>query len=383
MTAAPIYLDHQATTPVDPRVVEAMSSYWNEEFGNAHSSNHAFGWRADEAVQKARQSIADLIGADAKEIVFTSGATEANNLAILGLLGHTMAGRTRVVVSAIEHKCVLQSSRQLSRLGYEVILAPVNPSGHVDVDALGKLINENTALVSIMAVNNEIGTIQPLEKISSLCHSAGAVFHSDAAQAATAIHIDVDHLSVDMMSLSSHKLYGPKGIGALFVSHAMRDQLRPLIHGGGQEGGLRSGTLPVPLCVGFGTAASILHEELGTDAARLESIRDLFLQTLRYRFVDFEITGGGSGHPGNLNLRFPGIDTEILTSNVQPKLAISTGAACASGTPEPSHVLRAIGLTAQQAGECVRIGFGRFTDEKQAHDGAHLLAEAVVALRGN
>ncbi len=201
MTAAPIYLDHQATTPVDPRVVEAMSSYWNEEFGNAHSSNHAFGWRADEAVQKARQSIADLIGADAKEIVFTSGATEANNLAILGLLGHTMAGRTRVVVSAIEHKCVLQSSRQLSRLGYEVILAPVNPSGHVDVDALGKLINENTALVSIMAVNNEIGTIQPLEKISSLCHSAGAVFHSDAAQAATAIHIDVDHLSVDMMSL--------------------------------------------------------------------------------------------------------------------------------------------------------------------------------------
>ncbi len=167
------------------------------------------------------------------------------------------------------------------------------------------------------------------------------------------------------------------------MSHAMRDQLRPLIHGGGQEGGLRSGTLPVPLCVGFGTAASILHEELGTDAARLESIRDLFLQTLRYRFVDFEITGGGSGHPGNLNLRFPWIDTEILTSNVQPKLAISTGAACASGTPEPSHVLRAIGLTAQQAGECVRIGFGRFTDEKQAHDGAHLLAEAVVALRGN
>ncbi len=376
----PIYLDYQATTPVDPRVVRAMSPYWEVEFGNPHSWKHAFGWRADDAVQKARQSVAAMIGADADEIVFTSGATEANNLAILGLLGHVKTARTRVVVSAIEHKCVLQSSRQLSRLGYELILAPVNPSGHVDIDALSSLIDDNTALVSIMAVNNEIGTIQPLETISALCRRAGAVFHSDAAQAGTATKIDVDRLGIDMMSMSSHKFYGPKGIGALFVSHAIRDRLRAIIHGGGQEGGLRSGTLPVPLCVGFGAAADVSRMEFEADAARLKLLRSKFLQTLRSEFAGFEINGGANGHPGNLNLRFPGIDAEILTANLQPRLAISTGAACASDIPEPSHVLRAIGLNVEEARECVRIGFGRFTDEQQARDGAHLIAEVAVSI---
>jgi cysteine desulfurase len=328
MTSEPIYLDHQATTPVDPRVIHAMARYWNTDFGNPHSSNHAFGWRVDDAVQEARKSVAELIRANAEEIVFTSGATEANNLAILGLLGHKKTVRTRVVVSAIEHKCVLQSSRQLSSLDYEIVAAPVHPSGHVDIDALESLIDENTALVSIMTVNNEIGSIQPLEKIGDLCRKAGAVFHSDAAQAPTAMAIDVDHLGVDLLSLSSHKLYGPKGIGALYVSQAVRSQLRPIIHGGGQEGGLRSGTLPVPLCVGFGVAARVLCDELPRD-----------------------------------------------------RLAISTGAACASGIPEPSYVLRAIGLTAQEAGECVRVGFGRFTEEEQARDGARVLAEALLRLK--
>ncbi len=383
MTAAPIYLDYQATTPVDPRVVEAMSSYWNEEFGNAHSSNHAFGWRADEAVQKARQSVADLIGADAKEIVFTSGATEANNLAILGLLGHTMAGKTRVVVSAIEHKCVLQSARQLSRVGYEIVLAPVRPTGHVDLDALGPLIDDGTALVSIMTVNNEIGTIQPIEEISILCRRAGAVFHTDAAQAGTAMKIDVDRLGVDMMSLSSHKFYGPKGIGALYVQHAVRDCLRPIIHGGGQECGLRSGTLPVPLCVGFGTAADIMKDRLSHDLISLQINRDVFLQTLRLEAINFETNGSGNSHLGSLNIRLPGIDAEILTTNLQPRLAISTGAACASGISEPSHVLRAIGLTAEQASECVRVGFGRVTTEEQAREAAHLLARAALSMMGS
>jgi cysteine desulfurase len=276
---------------------------------------------------------------------------------------------------------VLQSSRQLSFLEYEIVAAPVHPSGHVDIDALESLIDENTALVSIMTVNNEIGSIQPLEKIGDLCRKAGTVFHSDAAQAATAMTIDVERLGVDLLSLSSHKLYGPKGIGALYVSQTVRSQLRPIIHGGGQEGGLRSGTLPVPLCVGFGVAARVLCDELPRDRAVIQQNREAFLQTLIALFPAFKINGGAPYHPGNLNLRFPGIDAETLTMNLQPSLAISTGAACASGIPEPSHVLRAIGLTAQEAAECVRVGFGRFTEEEQARNGARLLAEALLGLK--
>ncbi|MBM3578847.1 MAG: cysteine desulfurase [Alphaproteobacteria bacterium] len=379
--AEPIYLDYQATTPADPRVIEAMSSYWGIEFGNPHSTKHAFGWRADDAVQQARRSIANMISADADEIVFTSGATEANNLAILGLLAYAKIAKARVVISAIEHKCVIQAARHLSRLGYEVVHAPVRPSGHVDIDALEALVDDKTALVSIMAVNNEIGTIQPIEEVSRLCQRTGAVFHSDAAQAITASKIDVHRLGVDMMSLSSHKLYGPKGIGALYVSRALRDRLHPIIHGGGQEGGLRSGTLPVPLCVGFGNAADIMQDRLFVDRASLKKNREVFLQTLRAGIRDFKINGGEQGHPGNLNIRIPGIDAEILTMNLQPRLAISTGAACSSGIPEPSHVLRATGLSAEEASECVRIGFGRFTSEDQAREGALLIAQAVLSLK--
>jgi cysteine desulfurase len=376
-----IYLDYQATTPVDPRVVEAMSPYWEIEFGNPHSSKHAFGWRADDAVQRARQSIAELLGADADEIVFTSGATEANNLAILGLLGHRNVDRKRVIVSAIEHKCVLESARQLSRLGYQVVQAPVGRSGLVDLETLAELIDDNTELVSIMAVNNEIGTIQPIEKISTLCRKAGILLHCDAAQAGAAFEIDVVRLGVDMLSLSGHKLYGPKGIGSLYVSHAVRHQLRPIIHGGGQEGGLRSGTLPVPLCVGFGTAADILRDRLPFEQSSLQGKREAFLQALEANGVDFTVNGEGERrHPGNLNLRLRGVDAEILTANLQPNVAISTGAACTSGIPEPSHVLRAIGLTAEEAGECVRIGFGRFTTEDQSREGARLLAEMARSL---
>ena len=261
-----------------------------------------------------------------------------------------------------------------------VRLAPVRPSGHVDLDALANLIDPELASVSIMMVNNEIGTVQPIEEIAALCRKVGTVFHCDAAQAVTAMNLDVDALGIDMMSLSSHKLYGPKGIGALFVSHAIRGRMRPIIHGGGQESGLRSGTLPAPLCVGFGAAANILRDQLARDLSLIRRSREAFLQTLRSVFPDFKINGRDHRHPGNLNLHFPGIDAETLTSNLQPTVAISTGAACASGMPEPSHVLRAIGLTAAQAGECVRIGFGRFTNEQQARDGAHLLADVAVAM---
>jgi cysteine desulfurase len=376
----PIYLDYHATTPADPGVIAAMAPYWEREFGNPHSSNHAFGWRADAAVHRARQDIADFIGADPEEIIFTSGATEANNLAILGLLGHEPVSRRRVVLSAIEHKCVIQATRQLSNQGYDVIHAPVHASGHVDIGAIDALIDDDTALVSVMAVNNEIGTIQPISEISSLCQKRGAAFHTDAAQAATAITINVVRAGVDMMSLSSHKLYGPKGIGALYVSHAIRHRLRPIIHGGGQEGGLRSGTLPVPLCVGFGAAVRILRDRFDEDITRLRRVKDEFVRAFRSRFPGFEINGGEDRHPGNLNLRLPGVDAEILATHLQPHVAISTGAACASGIPEPSHVLRSIGLSADQAAECVRIGFGRFTDERQSRMAAQLIAQAAAEL---
>lgn len=376
---APIYLDYQASTPVDPAVSEAMRPFWEIEFGNPHSSNHAFGWRAEEAVQRARLAVADFIGADADEIVFTAGATEANNLAILGLLGHTTGAGKRVVVSAVEHKCVLEAARQLGRPGFEVVLAPVGPDGVIVLDTLAKLIDANTALVSVMAVNNEVGSIQPIREISELCRRVGAVFHSDAAQAGSAMEIDIDSLGVDMLSLSAHKLYGPKGIGALYVSHRVRNELRPIIHGGGQEGGLRSGTLPTPLCVGFGAAVEIMGSRLPEDIVSYQVSRDLFLGTLRSCGMDFHINGSERGHRGNLNLRLPDVDAEMLLMNLQPRLAVSMGSACSSGIPEPSHVLRAIGLTAEQAGECIRVSFGRFTTAEQASAAAIFLSEMAKA----
>ena len=383
MTETPIYLDHQATTPCAPSVVEAMAPYWSAEFGNPHSSNHAFGWRADEAVTTARQSVAELIGATTDEVVFTSGATEANNLAILGLLQNEPGAGRNVVVSAIEHKCVLESVRQLQRLGYAVRLAPVRPSGHVDLYALGNLIDRATDLVSVMLVNNEIGTIQPVAEIAALCRSSGAIFHCDAAQAPTAVPIDVEALGVDLMSLSGHKMYGPKGVGVLFVSNVIRHRLRPIIHGGGQESGLRSGTLPTPLCVGFGEAARVLKERVSRDAKALLQARQTFLETLLVRVADATVNGEEPCHPAQLNVRLPGVEAETIVAKVQPWLAISTGAACSSGIPEPSHVLRAIGLDAYSAGECVRIGFGRSSSSTHARQAAELLADTVAAIRSS
>jgi cysteine desulfurase len=364
-------------------VVEAMAPFWTEEFGNPHSSAHAFGWRAEDAVSNARTRIAELIGADSEEIVFTSGATEANNLALLGLLNHEAADGRNVVISAVEHKCVLQTARQLERNGFEVKKAPVTASGHVDLDALASLIDARTALVSVMMVNNEIGTIQPIEMISSFCRRAEAVFHSDAAQAPTGVRIDVEAMGVDLLSLSSHKMYGPKGIGALFVSRSVRRRMRPIVHGGGQEGGLRSGTLPTPLCVGFGEAARITKARLDDDAALLSESRRLFLDALRTRVPDAVVIGTEPRHPGQLNLRFPGVDAEMVVAHLQPRLAVSNGAACSSGIPEPSHVLRAIGLDGETAEECIRVGFGRFFNHPQARDAANLIADAVAEIRAN
>jgi cysteine desulfurase len=361
MTTGPVYLDYQATTPADPRVVAAMQPYWSAVYGNPHSADHAFGWKADAAVETARTEIACLIGADPNEIIFTSGATEANNLAVLGIARAAPLTRRRIIVSAIEHKCVLAAARAAAEEGFEVVTAPVTPEGFVEVNALAELLDDRVALVSIMAVNNEIGTIQPTKEIGELCRSRDITFHSDAAQAMNFLQIDVNDIHVDLLSISAHKLYGPKGIGALYVRRNSSLKPKPIIHGGGQELGLRSGTLPTPLCVGFGEACRIIHEERDDLNSHLADLRDYFLKSL-LEAVPAAIVNGtlAARHPGNLNIRFPGIEAEIILNNLQPHVAASTGSACTSGQPEPSHVLSAIGLTSRAAESSIRFSFGRF-----------------------
>ena len=376
-----IYMDYQATTPADPRVVEAMQPYWSAVYGNPHSADHAFGWSADAAVETARRHIAALIGADADEIVFTSGATEANNLALLGIARASPPARKRIVVSAIEHKCVLAAARAAADEGFDVITVPVAAGGIIDPRAVAAVVDGRTALVSVMAVNNEIGTVQPLSEIAALCDAAGAVFHTDAAQALNAFPIDVAMLGVDLMSLSAHKAYGPKGMGALFVRRGLRVRPKPIIHGGGQEGGLRSGTLPTPLCVGFGEACRILAIERDSDVQRMRVLHDRFLAELLKSVPGLKVNGDqASRHPGNLNLLFPLIDASLLLQHLHPNVAASTGSACTSGQPEPSHVLRAIGLSPEHANASIRFGIGRFTTEHDVDEAARHVSNACRAL---
>ncbi|MGH6681633.1 MAG: cysteine desulfurase family protein [Bradyrhizobium sp.] len=359
-----VYMDYQASTPADPRVVKAMAPYWSAMCGNPHAADHAFGWAADTAAEVARGRVASLIGADPDEIVFTSGATEANNLAILGIARAAPAPLRRIVVSAIEHKCVLAAARAAAEEGFQVTAIPAERSGIVDPDAVAKAVGPDVALVSVMAVNNEIGTVQPLREIAAICRQVGAIFHSDAAQALSVLSIDVYGTGIDLMSLSAHKAYGPKGIGALYVRRDLPIRLRPILHGGGQEGGLRPGTLPVPLCVGFGEACRIMQEERDGDARRAGRLRDRFYEGLRALVPDLSLNGAIAGrHPGNLNVEFPSLDAQKLLYLLQPHLAASTGSACTSGTPEPSHVLRAIGLSAHAAQRSIRFSIGRFTTD--------------------
>ena len=376
-----IYMDYQATTPADPRVVEAMQPYWSALYGNPHSADHAFGWSADAAVEMARGHIAALHGADPDEIVFTSGATEANNLAVLGIARASPVTRKRIVVSAIEHKCVLAAARAAADDGFEVTTVPVDSDGIVDPRVIAAVLDDRVALVSVMAINNEIGTVQPLSEIAALCAAAGAVFHTDAAQALNALPMDVAALGVDLMSLSAHKAYGPKGIGALFVRRGLRVRPKPIIHGGGQEGGLRSGTLPTPLCVGFGEACRILASERGGDVKRMCVLRDRFLAELLKTVPDLKLNGNQVvRHPGNLNLLFPSTDASVLLQHLHPHVAASTGSACTSGQPEPSHVLRAIGLSPDDANASIRFSIGRFTTEDEVDEAARHVSEACRLL---
>jgi cysteine desulfurase len=377
---AGIYLDFQASTPVDPRVVAAMMPYFGEDFANPHSSEHYSGWRAADAVERARAQVAKAIGADPEEVVFTSGATEANNLAILGAARAAPRVRRRIAVSAIEHKCVLDAARAAEAEGFEVLRIAPGADGVVEPAEFARVVDEQTAIVSVMAANNEIGTLQPITEIAAVVRRAGALLHTDAAQALAVSPLLVDALGVDLLSLSAHKIYGPKGVGALYVRHGVH--LRPLMYGGGQEGGLRPGTLPVPLCVGFGEACAIAIEQRESEVTRLRALSGTMLAALRHACPDARLNGSGEKrHPGNLNITLPGVDANMLIGALQPHLAISSGSACSNGMTGPSHVLLAIGLDPNDAAASIRIGIGRQTTEPQVYQAVRLIAAEVERLK--
>jgi len=379
----PIYLDNQATTRTDPRVVDAMVPYFSEKFGNPHSRSHAFGWEAEDAVEAARQSIAELIGAEAREIIFTSGATEANNLAIKGVAEANRARGNRIVTVATEHKCVLETCRHLEGDGFEVVYLGVDGSGLIDLAELAAAIDENTVLVSVMGVNNETGVIQPVAEIGEICRRSGVVFHSDCAQAAGKIELDVEAMNVDLMSLSAHKMYGPMGIGALYVRRRPRVRLAPLLDGGGQEQGLRSGTLPAPLCVGFGMAARICADEMAAEVDRTKDLRSRFLENLKRELEGVHVNGHMTQRiAGNLNVRFDGVTAVQLLSGIKG-VAFSAGSACTSASVEPSYVLRAMGLRDADADSSVRFGFGRFTTEGEIDLACELITDCVGKVRND
>ena len=363
MPRAPVYLDYHATTPVDPRVLEAMLPFFREDFGNAASSTHQWGWKAQAAVESARREVAGLIGATPREIVFTSGATESNNLALRGTAGVAPEGRRQVVVSAIEHKSVLETAALLGRQGWSVTVVPVGRDGRLDLAALKAAVSEATAVVSVMAANNEIGVIQALERIGAIVKARGALFHVDAAQAVGKIPVDVGAMQIDLLSLTAHKIYGPKGCGALYVRK--RVDLEPLLVGGGHERGLRAGTLNVPGIVGLGTACTIYRAEMADEAARVGRLRDRLLTGLEASAGGIVVNGSREHRlPNNLHVTFEGVDGESLMIGIGD-IAVSSGSACSSASATPSHVLTAIMGDDPVPSACIRFGLGRFTTEDE------------------
>lgn len=377
----PIYLDNHATTPLDPRVLDAMIPYFTEKFGNPHSVSHLYGYEAEEGVELAREQIAAVIGAEAREIVFTSGATESNNLAIRGAATFQGQRRRHIVTSVTEHKCVIESVRHLERDGFRVTWLPVDGNGQIDLAALAAAIGDDTLLVSIMAVNNEIGTIAPLAEIGALCRARGAYFHTDAAQAYGKMPLDVAAMNIDLMSISGHKIYGPKGIGALYVRRRPRVRLAPLFDGGGQERGHRSGTLPAPLCVGMGEAAEIAGRQRAVESARLAKLGDRLRDGILARLDGVRVNGDQTARvAGNLNLSFERVDAAALMTALKG-VALSSGSACTSAVVEPSHVLRAIGLSDDAARASLRFGIGRFNTVAEIDTVIESVVAAVTTLR--
>ncbi|MBV8608056.1 MAG: IscS subfamily cysteine desulfurase [Singulisphaera sp.] len=382
MVTPPIYLDNHATTRVDPRVVEAMLPYFTTTYGNPASVSHRFGWDAAAAVDRAREQVATLIGAESKEVVFTSGATEANNLAIKGALAHLKRKGNHLVTAATEHRAVLDPMKRLAREGWDLTVVACDEHGMVSAEAVEAALTDRTILVSVMAANNEVGTLNPIGAIGQLCHARGVLFHTDATQAVGKVPLDVRQDAIDLLSLSAHKLYGPKGIGALYVRR--RDplvRLTPLLDGGGHERGLRSGTIAVPLVVGLGEAADLARRERPEESARLRGLRERLHAGLAARVEAIVLNGHPTLRlPGNLNLSFAYVDGEALMMAMRD-VAVSSGSACTSANPEPSHVLTAMGRDEDMARASLRFGLGRFTTAEEIDFAVDAVADAVARLR--
>lgn len=382
MSARPIYLDCHATTPVDKRVLEVMIPYFTEHFGNPASVNHLYGWEAEAAVKQARQIIADAINATPAEIVFTSGATEANNLAIKGVAEAYFSRGRHLITVATEHHAVLDPYHYLQGLGFDVTLLGVQPDGLIDLTELEEAFRPDTILVSVMAANNEIGVLQPLAKIGKMCRDRQILFHTDAAQALGKIPLDVEEMNIDLMSLTAHKIYGPKGIGCLYVRRRQpRVKIAPQIHGGGQERGIRSGTLYTPQIVGFGAAVKLALSEMAREAQRLTKLRDRLWNQLS-TLDDIRLNGHPTQRlPGNLNVSIAGVDGQALLLALQPTMAVSSGSACTSTRIEPSHVLKALGVPENLAYASLRFGLSRFNTEAEIDQVAQEAIATIKVLR--
>ncbi len=378
----PVYLDYHATTPVDPRVVEAMVPYFTETFGNAASRNHAFGWAARDAVEDARAQVAGLIGAHPRDIIFTSGATEADNLAITGVADASRSRGDHIVTCVTEHRAVLDTCRHLEERGLRVTYLPVGTDGRVSPDDVRAAVTERTILISVMTANNEIGVIQPVDAIGNIARTRGIAFHTDAVQAAGRIPFDVNAINADLASLSAHKMYGPKGVGALFVRRRNpAAAVAAQIHGGGHERGLRAGTLNVPGIVGFGKAAALCRAEMAAEAARTGGLRDRLLDALRRDRADVFVNGSLEHRlPHNLNVSFGGLEGEALLMAIDD-IAVSSGSACTSASREPSHVLKAIGVPDDLSRASIRFGLGRFTTLAEIDYAAEKISSIVRRLR--
>ena len=382
MTDLPVYLDYQATTPIDPVAREAMMPFLGELFGNPHSNGHSFGWETSRAIRDARARVADLINADDDEIVFTSGATESCNLALRGIANRSGNGRrNRIVTLATEHPAVLETVLDLGRSGFDTVVLPVGPDGLLNLDHLDKVLDERTLIVSVMAANNEIGVLQPIADIAARCQAAGALFHTDATQAAGRLPIDVDDWQVDLLSFSSHKVYGPKGVGALFVRSGLR--LKPIITGGSQEGGLRAGTLPPALIVGFGAACELAATRQEEDQARMQTLTKRLYTGLREAHPTMRLFGHAARRlAGSLNIGYPGIPAEEVIRNIADHVAVSSGSACASSASEPSRVLLSLGFDPETAATGIRISLGRFTTEEEVETAIAALSRFKPLSRG-
>ena len=376
---SPIYLDNQATTPLDPLVLDAMLPYFTDTYGNPHSSEHIFGWQALSALENARQEVADLIGAERSNIIFTSGATESVSIAISGLTRSCeVQCRNKVITVATEHACVLESCKHAKKAGYEVIVLPVMENGILDLDILRENLDEQTLLVSVMIANNEIGVIQPVEEIAKMCREVGSLFHTDATQAVGKIPVDVESLGIDLLSASAHKLYGPKGVGILYIRDGVEQLLTSLTHGGKQERGLRPGTVALPLAVGFGAAANLAENYMGFESMRIKDLRDTMLNRLQEAIPDVKVLGDLEKRlPGNLAMIFPNISGSKLINKLGNCIAMSTGSACSSTSSTPSHVVKALGVGDIKARAALRVSIGRFNTDIEINKTVDLLLSKI------